>query len=61
LPKNSIDLWDKCKDVFIGKYYPPAKIIALHSDIMKFRQFDNKHVAQAFIGTCCWWPFWAIS
>jgi hypothetical protein len=28
---------------------------------MKFRQFDNKHVAQAFIGTCCWWPFWAIS
>jgi hypothetical protein len=29
LPKNSIDSWDKCKDGFIGKYYPPAKIIAL--------------------------------
>jgi hypothetical protein len=28
LPRNSIDSWDKCKDVFIGKYYPPAKIIA---------------------------------
>jgi hypothetical protein len=37
LPRNSIDSWDKCKDAFIGKYYPPAKIIALYSDIMKFR------------------------
>jgi hypothetical protein len=37
LPRNSIDSLDKCKDAFIGKYYPPAKIIALHSDIMKFR------------------------
>jgi hypothetical protein len=37
LPKNSIDSWDKCKDAFIGKYYPPAKIIALRSDIIKFR------------------------
>jgi hypothetical protein len=48
LPKNSIDSWVKCKDVFIRKYYPPAKIIALKSDIMKFRQFDNEHVAQAW-------------
>jgi hypothetical protein len=48
LPRSSIDSWDKCKDVFIGKYYPPAKIIALRSDIMKFRQFDNGHVAQAW-------------
>src|SRR3954469_15482996 len=48
LPRNSIDSWDKCKDVFIGKYYPPAKITSLRSDIMKFRQFDNKHVAQAW-------------
>jgi hypothetical protein len=45
LPRNSIDSWDKCKDAFIGKYYPPAKIIALRRDIMKFRQFDNEHVA----------------
>jgi hypothetical protein len=48
LPRNSIDSWDKCKDAFIGKYYTPAKIIALRSDIMKFRQFDNEHVAQAW-------------
>jgi hypothetical protein len=47
-PRNSIDSWDKCKDAFIGKYYPPAKIIALHIDIMKFRLFDNEHVAQAW-------------
>jgi hypothetical protein len=37
LPRNSIDSWDKCKNAFIGIYYPPAKIIALRSDIMKFR------------------------
>jgi hypothetical protein len=48
LPRNSIDSWDKCKDAFIGKYYPPTKIIALRSDIIKFRQFDNEHVAQAW-------------
>jgi hypothetical protein len=48
LPKNSIDYWVKCKDAFIGKYYPPAKIISLRSDIMKFKQFDNEHVAQSW-------------
>ena len=48
LPKNSIDSWNKCKDAFIGKYYPPAKIISLRCDIMKFRQYDNEHVDQAW-------------
>src|SRR3954465_11074896 len=48
LPRNSIDSWVKCKDAFIGKYYPPAKIISLRSDIMKFRQSDSEHVAQAW-------------
>jgi hypothetical protein len=47
LPKNSIDSWAKCKDAFIGRYYPPPKIIALHRNIIKFSQFDNEHVAQA--------------
>ena len=46
LSRNSIDFWTKCKDVFIGKYYPPAKIIQLRSNIMNFKQFDNEHVAQ---------------
>src|SRR3954470_4576986 len=48
LPKNSIDSWDKCKDAFIGKYYHPAKIIQLRSNIMNFRQLDNEHVALAW-------------
>src|SRR4051812_4028953 len=48
LPKNSIDSWDKCKDDFIGKHYPPAKIIELRSNIMNSRQLDNEHVAQAW-------------
>ena len=48
LPKNSIDSWSKCKDAFIGKYYPPTKIIQLRSNIMNFRQLDNEHIAQAW-------------
>jgi hypothetical protein len=48
LPNNSIDSRAKCKDAFIGRYYPPTKIIALCSNIMKFSQFDNEHVAQAW-------------
>ena len=36
LPKNSIDSWNKCKDAFISKYFPPAKIISLRNDIMNF-------------------------
>ena len=48
LPRNSIDSWTKCKDAFIGKYYPPAKIISLRSSIMNFKQMDNEHVAQAW-------------
>src|SRR4051812_11076543 len=48
LPRNSIDSWIKCKDAFIGKYYPPAKIISMRSEIMKFKQLDNEHVAQAW-------------
>src|SRR5215216_978985 len=47
LPRNSIDSWIKCKDAFIGKYYPPAKIISMRSDIMKFKQLDSEHVAPA--------------
>ena len=48
LPKNSIDSWTKCKDDFIGKNYPPAKIIAMRSDIMKFKQLDSEHVAPSW-------------
>src|SRR3954469_3140814 len=47
-PKNSIYSWTKCKDAFIGKYYPPAKIISMRSDIIKFKQLDSEHVAPAW-------------
>ena len=48
LPKNSIDSWNKCKDAFISKYFPPAKSISLRNDIMNFKQLEHEHVAQAW-------------
>ena len=48
MPRNNIDSWDKCKDAFIGKYYPPSQIIQLRSNIMNFRQLDNEHIARAW-------------
>src|SRR3989337_1224412 len=48
LPKNSIDSWNKCKDAFISKYFPAAKIISLRNDIMNFKQLDHEHVAQSW-------------
>ena len=44
LPKNSIDSWNKCKDAFISKYFPPAKITTLRNYIMNFKQLDHEHV-----------------
>ena len=44
LPKNSIDSRDKCKDAFISKYFPPAKIISLRNVIMNFKQIGRAHV-----------------
>ena len=48
LPKNSIDSWNKCKDAFISKYFPPTKIISLRNDIMNFNKLDHGHVAQSW-------------
>ena len=48
LPRNSIDSWDKCKDAFIAKYFPPAKIISLRNQIMNFKQLEQEHVAQSW-------------
>ena len=48
LPKNGIDSWNKCKDAFISKYFPPAKIISLRNDIMNLKQLDHEHVAQSW-------------
>ena len=43
-----VDSWNKCKDAFISKYFPPTKIISLRNDIMNFKQLDHEHVAQAW-------------
>src|SRR5215216_615645 len=48
LPHNSIDSWNKCKDAFITKYFPPAKIISLRNQIMNFKQLEHEHVAQSW-------------
>src|SRR5215216_4567209 len=48
LPRNSIDSSDKCKDDFITKYFPPAKIISLRTQIMNFKQPEHEHVAQSW-------------
>ena len=48
LPKISTDSWNKCKDAFISKYFPPAKFISLRDDIMNFKQLDHEHVVQAW-------------
>ena len=45
LPRNSIDSWNKCKDSFITKYFPPAKIISLRTQVMNFKQLEHEHVA----------------
>jgi hypothetical protein len=48
LPRNSIDSWNKCKDAFIAKYFPPTKIISLRNQIMNFKQLEQEHVARAW-------------
>ena len=48
LPRSSIDSWDKCKDDFITKYFPPVKIISIRTQIMNFKQPEHEHVAQSW-------------
>ena len=48
LPKNSIDSWNKCNDAFITKYFPPAKIISLRTQVMNFKELEHEHVAQSW-------------
>ena len=48
LPRNSMYSWNKCKDAFITKYFPPVKIISLRTQIMNFKQLEHEHVAQSW-------------
>ena len=47
LPHSSIDSWNKYKDAFITKYFLPAKIISLRTQIMNFKQLEHEHVTQS--------------
>ena len=40
LPRNSIDSWNKCKDAFITKYFSPAKITSLRTQIMNLSNLN---------------------
>ena len=48
LPRNSIDSGNKCKYAFITKYFLPAKIISLRTQILNFKQLEHEHVAQSW-------------
>ena len=48
LPRNSVDSWNKRKDAFFSKYFSPAKIISLRTQIMNFKQLEHEHVAQSW-------------
>src|SRR4051794_29803901 len=37
-----------CKHAFITKYFPPAEIISLRTQIMNFKQLEHEHVAQSW-------------
>ena len=50
LPSNIIDSWNKCKDAFITKYFLPAKIISLRTQIINFKQLEHDHVVQSLKG-----------
>ena len=50
LPRNNIDSWDRCKDAFITRYFPPVKNISLRNQIMNFKQLEHENVAQSWDG-----------
>ena len=48
LPKGTITSWDNCCNIFITKYFPPAKTMQLRSIITCFRQEDREPLALAW-------------
>ena len=40
--------WNKWKDAFITKYFPPMKIISLRIQIMNFKQHEHEHVGKSW-------------
>jgi hypothetical protein len=48
LPNGSINSWDKLREAFIKKCYPPVQILQNINNMLSFKQNDNEHVATAW-------------
>jgi hypothetical protein len=48
LPKGTITSWDECTNIFMTKFFPPAKTMQLHSNITGFKQEDREVLALAW-------------
>ena len=48
LPRGTITSWDNCCNIFMTKYFPPAKTMQLRSIITSFRQEDREPLALAW-------------
>ena len=48
LPKGTITSWDECTNIFMTKFFPPAKTMQLRSNITGFRQEDREPLALAW-------------
>ena len=47
-PKGTITSWDECTNIFMTKFFPPAKTMQLRSNITGFRQEDREPLALAW-------------
>ena len=48
LPPKSIRTWNELQDLFLNKFFPPAKTAALRQQIMAFRQKPGETLAQVW-------------
>lgn len=48
LSSGTITSWKNCCNMFMTKFFPPAKTMQLHSNITGFRQEDREPLALAW-------------
>ena len=48
LPTGTITSWEKCTNIFMTKFFPPAKTMQLRSNITGFRQEDREPLELAW-------------
>ncbi len=48
LPKGTITSWEECTNIFMTKFFPPAKTMQLRSNITGFRLEDREPLALAW-------------